>query len=352
MVLYILAAGMSIVFASVAVRTTDIKPDRPSWLFAFLSFLPLTAVSALRYQVGADWPIYDAYFHSINTGGKAFTEIGFVLLNKFVYLFSHDVVALTLVVSVLIGIFVFKAIFDQSVNAPISILMYVILSFYFISMNEIRQSLAIAIFLYAFKYICQRKPLHYFLLIALATSIHLSALVFIPVYFLYGRKINIKVMALIFVGLIIFLPLLNKLAVAVIEITKYSWYFGSVHDIHKFFLRGVVFGIVVVGLYLYYFYAVPDKNDNEYNLILMLQFISVLVLLFTQVMSQIQRISVSLSVVSILGVPKLLSREHRPKRRLVLYVLVFLLYSANMLYDVYSNVTWYGVIPYRWIFST
>lgn len=88
---------------------------------------------------------------------------------------------------------------------PLSYFIY--LCFFFPqSLNIMRQSLAIAIIFLGYRLIIERKWLKYLLIVFIATSIHISALLALPLYFLINEKkeINRWVAAIISFGLILF----------------------------------------------------------------------------------------------------------------------------------------------------
>lgn len=115
-------------------------------------------------------------------GGKKFTEPLFNLLNRFLYHFTQNSYILFAVVAVLLLSFMFLTIFQQSEYLTLSILIFVVSGDFFNSQNQIRQMLATAILLYALKYVYDRNWKHYFLLLLIAAGIHISALLFVPVY--------------------------------------------------------------------------------------------------------------------------------------------------------------------------
>lgn len=149
MLVYVITTAVSIFFATYAGRTKDIKNLKSTYIcLAIASWLPFAIIGSIRYHVGTDWPIYNSFFYSINQGGERFSEIGFNLLNRFLYLFSKDSQIIFAVTTILTTYFVFRAIYSQSVCIPMSILIFVISADYFSSLNQLRQALAMAIFLY------------------------------------------------------------------------------------------------------------------------------------------------------------------------------------------------------------
>ena len=362
MVLYAVATMLSMLFASAAAASRrsalavgDIAGGQSRAngriFFAICSALPLIVLAALRHEVGMDWPIYSDFFQGINQGSLSFNEIGFNLLNRLVYWIMPDFALMVAVCSVITYTFIFKAIYDQSVNYAFSILFFVLDATYFNAMNQLRQMMAVAIFLYAMKYISKRRLLPYAVWMLVAASIHTSALLLIPVYFIYNLRVNLKVQVIaLAAGAVLMIPL-NRLLAFIVSKTRYGWYLESVYtEFTGFYVVGFVFSLAVLALYVFYYYYGQDRDDRDYNLIVNMFFCSVLLLFFTESIPQASRLVTCFAAPIMLGIPRMLLRERVANRRFVLTVLVILLFAAKLLYDVYSN-EWYGVIPYQTIFS-
>lgn len=77
-----------------------------------------------------------------------------------------------------------------SPNRFLSILLYYTIGTYFTSNNITRQAMACAIVIVSWKYIIERKFWKYILLMSVAVSIHISAVFFVPMYFLCRVKLR------------------------------------------------------------------------------------------------------------------------------------------------------------------
>ena len=82
------------------------------------------------------------------------------------------------------------AIFRNSPNIWLSLLIYLSLYFVLHDMVQIRAAVATGILLISLRYMVERTPLVYFGLVALAILFHYSALIFIPMYFIPYKHIN------------------------------------------------------------------------------------------------------------------------------------------------------------------
>ncbi len=356
MAIYIFATALSIAFASLSalgkrsalVRGQgEMNKSGQGVALAVISALILTLVSALRYEVGTDWYIYYEHFYEVSETGAGFYEEGFNILNKIVYFIYPNFSLMIAVCSVINCGFVFKAIYDNSINYAFSILFFVIGSLYFNSMNQIRQSMVIAVFLYTIKFIKQRKLLKYLIIIIALSTIHISAVILIPVYFLYGLKVKISVHALV-LGLSIALIIpLNYVIEFIISKTRYAWYLQSVYaQMTNFYLIGFLFYLALLMLYVFYYYYGEDDEDKEYNFAVNMQLVGTAILIFSSSIPQINRLSICFYTPSVLFIPKMFKKERIQSRRIILVLIVISIHLVKLFYDIYIN-KWYDVIPYQ-----
>lgn len=355
MYVYVIMTVVSMLIANFAANLREVKDYenlKKSYIILCIgSYLPFLLVSALRYDVGTDYDfIYKKYFYYINEGTDKFGEPLFNLINKIAYHIHKDPVVMFAIVSFLIYTFLFIAIYQQSEHICLSILVFVIGGFFFNSMNQIRQAITMAIFLYSLKYLFKRDKVNYFLWILIACLIHTSALIYIPIYFLYNFKANLKVHLIAFFSALIGSPILKKLIIFVIKKTKYAWYLGSFFDKNNFYLIGFVFSFIIfVVSHFYYKYGKNEDND-KFNFFLNMEFFGMMALLFSATIPQADRIYYCFNYVEILFVPYIVFSEKIPHRRIVLYMGIFTFYISKLFYDVYVN-HWYYVIPYKTFFQ-
>lgn len=75
-------------------------------------------------------------------------------------------------------------------NIFISLMLYLAFEGFGISINLMRNSIALFIFLNAIQFIHERKPIQYFTLCLAAIGFHFSALIYLPLYFFLHKKLN------------------------------------------------------------------------------------------------------------------------------------------------------------------
>lgn len=351
MLIYVIGTALAMLFAKYAMNTKSYPALKSSYrTLAFLSFLPLTLIAALRYKVGTDYDyVYIPFFHSINSGGEKFKEVGFNLINQITYLFTDEPYLMFAVVSILTLLFTFAAFYEQSVNVSVSIYIFVVGLFYFNSLNQIRQALAMAIAIYAMKYLWKREPLKYFLFILLATTMHVSALLYIPLYFAYGIKANVKAHLMLLGCAVVAQPVLKGVIQFVISKTPYAWYLDSIFGMQGFSI--ISFAFVLITLLLLYFcqLAGKEQEDKQFDLMLNMFLIGVCFVLYSAIIPQADRLKNCMTIITPLIVPKALLRIKDKNRRLVMFFLFSFFFILKLLHDIYFQ-GWYDVIPYETLF--
>ena len=113
------------------------------------------------------------------------SEVGFRLIIKGISSVFSSYQMLFVLTSVFLLLSFYQATKRYSVYFFISVMVFTVNS-YAESLFMLRSFLAIGILLLTFPYILERKIVPFLLLNILAMSIHVSAVIFLPVYFLYG----------------------------------------------------------------------------------------------------------------------------------------------------------------------
>ena len=147
-------------------------------------------LSGIRWETGTDWALYYDFYHDNYTLEAFFDdhsnlEGGYGLLNYLhVQLVDDYNLFLLFIASVIICIKM-RWIIKYTKYPLIASMVY--FTTYAGDIFFIRQYLAIAITLLSFDFIIHRKPLHFFVMVAIASSIHTSAIVFSFAYIVYHK---------------------------------------------------------------------------------------------------------------------------------------------------------------------
>jgi len=163
--------------------------DKKSYEKYFLVFVILiTLFVGLRYNVGNDYAEYFLEYYYFQQGNSIdnYYEPLYSLLNKI----TTSPIQVFFICSVISFLFLYLAF--NYFNKKNSILLF---SLYFgmyliiFNIHIIRQGVAIAIVMYSWKYIDQKKFWKFILLVFIAMGFHISAIVALPMYFLARLKV-------------------------------------------------------------------------------------------------------------------------------------------------------------------
>lgn len=161
--------------------------SRRHFVLACVSVVLYTLVIGLRYNVGTDYQSYVNYY-AYTTAQVSFAdvpfEIGFYWLIRTLKFFDLPPTALFLFTCGIQMTFMTVWLRRYRFLAPWFIYFYFTTLLAFESMNTIRQAMAFMVLLCAISQILNRKPIQYFFLVGLASTLHVSALMFLPMYFL------------------------------------------------------------------------------------------------------------------------------------------------------------------------
>ena len=314
-------------------------------LATLVSSLPLTIISGIRYSVGTDyWNTYYTSFYRILKGIKFDSfEFGYTLLIKGIQFFTDNVFVLFFLTSLIFGMFTFVAFYELSENIPLSILLLFLFRYYFISMNTIRELIAIAIMTYALKYAFKKNPKKYFICFLTALSFHTSIILFLPVYFFDKIKINrrkfftIIVMNAVYEILDIILTgtkyglLLNKYRVSGIKVSMFT------------VVLNIVLTLVAFGSYK------NKKDDRKYQIMLNIQLVAALISYMFRVIPLIERVYWLYSFPIVISFPFFLENiKSKIVKQCICIGLCCTLAVIYIGYDIlYLND--HGVLPYQTI---
>ncbi len=160
----------------------------------FAVYCLLAGVSACRIAVGNDYWVYRDNFKLIAQGRYVSYEPGFNLIVKWMQqLFGYDKYLPVFGLFSLVTVFFFvKALHDQGVNYAFSLFLLLTGGYYFNSLNSVRYYLALAIALYAMKYVLRGEYGKFVLWILAGAAFHKSILLVIPVYLVAGWLSGIR----------------------------------------------------------------------------------------------------------------------------------------------------------------
>lgn len=176
--------------------------------FLLLVFL-LTAIAALRYNVGTDWPAYEYMFYNQQELLAQNIELGFSFVYNILSWANFNFVILFISALCFMFLVVFLA---KSVQyKTIALLIYFSDIYFYFNLSGMRQAIAISFLLIASLFIVNRKPLYFLLFVFMATLFHKTAVIFILAYGVNFIELNKKnVLIILFSALIctVFIPMM------------------------------------------------------------------------------------------------------------------------------------------------
>lgn len=151
---------------------------------------------AFRGFIFTDWLTYYIEFDNVNLDLLLHYELGksreplfliLMLITKGIINDFHFLIFICTAINTWLLITFFRKYTD---NIFICLVLYLVFEGFGISINLMRNSIAIFIFLNAIEHLEKRQPLQYFGMCLMAVGFHFSAFVYIPLYFFFHRKMN------------------------------------------------------------------------------------------------------------------------------------------------------------------
>lgn len=343
MLVYFTAFIITLFFCCLATKS---KKKIQRGFFIILSIFPFFVVAAIRYNVGIDtWLNYRPTFENVAQYGDRF-DVLFYLNQKYEIGFSFIILILSKVCknsvilftfgSCIFTFFTFFAIYKQSKMPCLSIMILFLSGAFLLSMNGMRNYMAIAIVLFSIKYIYEKKLFKFILCILVAASIHKSVVVLLVLYPLYLYKINIKQVIISIILSIIVMFFINDILSVLLSWTSYINYFNTDKMVVDPLYTMLIINIFLLILFLFNYNNC--KNDIKYNFYLKLQLFSVIICIFSLRLSLSYRLEQIIDFFQIITIPYnvfLLKQNTSLKKSAVtgialLIIMVFSAYFAKV----------------------
>ncbi|OUN79586.1 EpsG family protein [Bacteroides sp. An51A] len=195
MLIYLVVFFFSILFTYIAERS--IAKNRKQFIaFSVLSVGLPVLLSGLRdNSVGTDtegyvawvWNIvsrcsdWDSFLHLYHGGYFADIEFGYLMVNFVANVFSNDVHSVYFLTGLLSILPIYIAIYHYRAKVPMWLSMAIfLLTYYNLSLNLTRQSIALAFCIYAFRYVEQRRWFKLVVMFIVILGFHNTGFIFIP----------------------------------------------------------------------------------------------------------------------------------------------------------------------------
>lgn len=324
-----------------------------------LTFIILSIIGGIRVDVGVDYTTYrNLQIPMTLAGNYTIVEplstviilIG-AKLGSYQYIFA--------IFHCLIIYFSLKAIFDNSENISFSIFLLFTTGFFNSSMNLIRQSVAIAIFLYALKYIFDKKFIKYTFWIIVAVMFHKTAIIYLPIYFLNKIKLSKKILVVLGISIVLLsLIIENLLNFITTYFDIYRNYWGAAERLTKnnssgtYWILNIFVLFVMIILVEIYRYKYKEFINSKLAIYIYIQIIAISIMLFSVVtyVPNFDRLLVMFSYVQIISLPSFFKlKPHGTLKKLLLIGIVIIFIASYVQLIILQNIG--GTFPYSSIFN-
>ena len=290
--------------------------------------------------VGVDSHTYYNHFYTFGEFGCSFVEEGFDYLNRLLYHAGFDYTSMFIACIALTAIPMFFAL-ERCENYFVSASMLYILSFVTV-VNGIRQVIVCGLFLFAYRFIEERRLIPYLAIIVFGFFFHASALILIPLYFLVNLSFSNRTYLIVFLASLVFIFIPASSLVS--GIMKYLDFgvrnYGEIHSDMKVVSAstfGFIYSLTLRSIILY---MMLKSGYFKKNVVLAnLMFLALVSPNIGYSLPLFSRITMYFTWFIFLGLPQLVrlfSNGMRNKMQYAVIVLVFL-YSVGYINGITSN---------------
>lgn len=251
------------------INSTSRQDGKVVYIFLWLS---LVLLAGLRYRVGGDslhyFDVFDSY-PTLSTlwdydFAKAEYNPGWIIFNAIIKSLNGDFYTFQFVHAIIVNSIIFIFINNYARNKFLVIIFYLFLHYLYFTMEVLRESLAISVFLLAIPSLLNKHWFQYFLYCLLAYSFHSSALILL-IFPLFARKMQIKYQVAITVLLALIINFISFDSLITSLFGAYS--FGQ-RATRSYLIKEVnIYGLLIVLLKIlaYYFIHIFAQNKKICN---------------------------------------------------------------------------------------
>lgn len=362
-ILYIVVAALAFL---------DMTTVKNKYIFVMFFGIFIIFLSGIRWETGTDWEPYYNYFIKNNymndfIQDEVHFEIGYAMLNFIAKEVFSSYSGLLFLIATIIVFLKYFTIYQYAAYPLVGLFIN------FINFNgdlfPVRQMIAVAICAFAVRYIIQRNQIYFILFVICAMSFHISAIIFLPAYYIFYLKIgNKKFVVLLLLSFVLgntggIDSLLNTLLLELSGLDLYSMVkladyasFQYTKDMETLGGGGslaLVLGGLRRGLFVPILLYAREKMNIKYKYysgLLNLYFISILVsFLFMGVLAPlIGRITIYYFCFEFLLIPSLFLYKNNWCYK-ILILLILLIYGV---FKFYWGISMYyeAFVPFKTVF--
>lgn len=229
-------------------------------------------------QAGGDVTLSAGYStFSTEWGFLMFNQlVGYLTLNRYIFIFISTCVMYTLL---------FISIKQYCRNYPFAVIIFLGLWFFF-TFTYLRQVMAATIGWLAIKYVIDRKPIQFFLIVFIAFTFHNSAIVLAPLYFVPARKFDSVFVIFVLIAALV-IGMGNLLSSLVAESDAFvdaarAEQNANIIEEGSFRIAYFIESVVLAGLLIWKYDSFDDNNRKEIVLLNMALIFCAILLVFVR----------------------------------------------------------------------
>lgn len=346
--------------ANMTARSIQIREkiciQRINILIGIIAFSAVIIFAGLRSGV-ADTPVYISQFEGFPIGFSGIGELlkdsdepGFLLFSVFIKTYiSTDYNVWLFIIAAISGISILIGFYEYSSNFALSCFIFIASSQFTWMFNGIRQYMVVCILFACMSFIYKGKTLNYIILVILLSTIHKTAIVMIPIYFIVsGEPWNKKTLFIIF--LIIFCIIFSHNVLNIFDSIMQESDYAVGYNEFKQDDDGVNIFTILISLIpvLLSFFArdiLKDKYTPQIKISINMSIITVCIYIISKITRSgilVGRMGTYFSIYNFILLPWLLDNIFKKnERRLIKYVMI-ICYIALFYYQM--EIAWGGYV--------
>lgn len=331
-------------------------------IFYNAAFVIIVIQIGLRWETGTDWEQYLIHFKSFKWATATTSLVNMYEYGYNLFVFLVRIITRNYSIFLLLHAIVFYTLIFKSFERYTPYLFTSLLMFYTLSMGMVganRQLIALAICIYSLRFIIEKKPVKFFLLIFLASNFHITAILFIIYYFISKEIKPVLVIVIIGCTLIIGMFKLPLLAFSYFgnliggnTATKTLIYLNDA-KIHQSDVGLSVFGLIkrIIFLLVFYYNRKRISGVLSYYTLMLNGYIAGIALYFLFVNSLLSVVSRGSVFFNIMEPLLIASQLCLFKRKGNIILILFLLLALSVVFFFQSIHVYPDLfIPYKGLF--
>lgn len=320
---YLLVCGL-ILFFFLALRSRYIGSTDADNYYSNWKLLSLTSFENLKILI-KDSKMESGYLYTV-------WALSHIIKNpQFVFVFS----------GLLFTVAVCRFIYKNSEDVTLSMTMYITLGLLSFMLQGLRQSIAMSICLFSVEFCKKRKLIPFLLIVILAMQFHTSAIVFLPMYIIYG--FTLKAINVLAAGAVSAVLLLASNKLVAIGNEAFDREYGATVDSGGF-IATVIYVLILAAAFLF---ARDKKYDKNFSFFVYMTILGLCFYLMRYVGTlAVERISFYFMFGQIIVLPAVINRLKTNEKQAVKF-LVYLLCFALFAYRLRGS----DLVPYEFFWQ-